>query len=362
MSWLRGVALGGGVLAVLLTVGVWVERLIPLELPRPTGPWPVGRTHRALGDDLTAWIWYPALHDEPTAPYLPDSVAEAWRRDRPVVLNLLTRKLGNVRAHGVFDAPFAADSADRPVLLFRGGGSGGTLGYTVHFEELASRGYVVVAVEGGGGNPESCLGHPDEDACGALLIDRATLAIRAALDRLSYLAVMDPILGGQFDLSRLGVFGHSAGGAQAFAFCAADTRCRAGVNIDGRLFGSLDRRTVRVPFLWLLSDHGAERDAASRQIEERIRRAYERQPSDSRMMAMIKGANHFAFSEDGALLKSGIVRGILRLVGVLGLDGRRQVEVSAYAVRSFFDAWIRDGDPAAVALTSPSYPEIVLRQ
>lgn len=77
---------------------------------------------------------------------------------------------------------------------------------------------------------------------------------------------------------------------------------------------------------------------------------------------MIKGANHFAFSEDGALLKSGIVRGILRLVGVLGLDGRRQVEVSAYAVRSFFDAWIRDGDPATVALTSPSYPEIVLRQ
>ncbi|MBX3147803.1 MAG: hypothetical protein KF785_13635 [Gemmatimonadales bacterium] len=363
MSRFSGVALGGAALAVLLVVGVWVERLIPLELPRPTGPLSVGRTHRALGDDLTAWIWYPALHDEPAAPYLPDSVAEEWAHDRPTLINLLTRKLGNVRAHGVFDAPFAADSADHPVLLFRGGGGGGTLGYTVHFEELASRGYVVVAVEGGsGGNPESCVGRPDEDACAARLIDNATVALGSALDRLSHLPTTDPILGGHIDLSRLGVFGHSFGGAQAFAFCAADARCAAGVNIDGRLFGSLDRVTVTAPFLWLLSDHGAARDSISRQIEDRIRRAYERQPSDSRMMAMIKGANHFAFSEDGALLKSGIVRGILRLVGVLGLDGRRQVEVSAYAVRSFFDAWIRDGDPATVALTSPSYPEIVLRQ
>ncbi len=360
LRWLKRIVVGGIALAVLTVAGIWVEHSIPIELPRPTGPSPVGRTSRALGAGLMAWIWYPARHHERIAPYLPDSIAARWTHDRPAVINLLTRKLASVRAHGVFDAPFAADSVPHPVLLFRGGGGGGALGFTAHFEELASRGYVVVAVEGGnGGNPESCVGRADEDGCAAELIGSAITAMGSALDRLSDLATTDPILAGHLDLKTLGVFGHSFGGAQAFSFCGADPRCKAGVNMDGRLFGSLDQTTVTVPFLWLLSDHGAAQDSVSRQIMGQIQRAYERQPAESRMKVMIKGANHFTFSEDGALLKSGVLRGIMRVMGILGMRGRRQVEVSAYAVGSFFDAWLRNPVSAQGALTSPSYPELV---
>lgn len=360
--WLRRLMLAGVALVVVLIAAVWVEHVTPLELPRPTGPLPVGRTARALGADLTAWIWYPARHHQRVAPYLPDSVAARWTRDPPAVFNLLTRQLAKVRAHGVFDAPLAADTAPRPVLLFRGGGGGGTLGFTAHFEELASRGYVVVAVEGGlGGNPETCVGRADEDGCTAALLDRAIPAIGAALDRLAAVAATDPLLGGHLDLGTLGVFGHSFGGAQAFAFCAADARCRAGANIDGRLAGTLDRSTVTVPFLWLLSDHGAPRDSVSRLIMSQIQGAYERQPAESRMQVMITGASHFTFSEDGALLKSGVLRGAMRVLGLLGIPGRRQVEVSAYALGSFFDAWLRRGGSAPPALASPSYPELVVR-
>lgn len=360
MRWLKRIVLGGVALAVLLIAGIGVEHSIPIELPRPTGSSPVGRTYRRLGADLTAWIWYPARHQERISPYLPDSIAARWTHDRPAVINLLTRKLTKVRAHGVFDAPFAADSVQHPVLLFRGGGGGGALGFTAHFEELASRGYVVVAVEGGnGGNPESCVGRADEDDCAARLIGSAITAMGSALDRLSAIATTDPIFAGHLDPRTLGVFGHSFGGAQAFAFCAADPRCKAGVNMDGRLFGSLDQRTVTVPFLWLLSDHGAAQDSVSRQIMGQIQRAYQREPAEDRMKVMIKGANHFTFSEDGAMLKSGVLRGIMRVVGLLGIRGRRQVEVSAYAVGSFFDARLRNAGRARGTLTSSSYPEIV---
>jgi len=362
MRWLTRIVLGGVALVVLLIAGIWVEHSIPIELPRPTGPLPVGRTYRALGAGLTAWIWYPARHNERIANYLPDSIAARWTHDRPSVINLLTRKLVNVRAHGVFDAPFTADPARHPVLLFRGGGGGGALGFTAHFEELASRGYIVVALEGGaGGNPESCVRRADEDTCAAKLIRNSITAMRSALDQLSAISKADPVLGGHLELRSLGVFGHSFGGAQAFAFCAADVRCTAGVNMDGRLFGSLDQSTVTAPFLWLLSDHGVAEDSVSRQILGQIQRAYERQPAETRMKVMIKGANHFTFSEDGALLKSGVLRGIMRVGGLLGIRGRRQVEVSAYAVGSFFDSWLRNAGSAQSALTSPSYPEIVLR-
>jgi hypothetical protein len=36
-------------------------------------------------------------------------------------------------------------------------------------------------------------------------------------------------------------------------------------------------------------------------------------PANGRLLVMIRGANHFTFSDDGALLKSGLLRSILRL-------------------------------------------------
>jgi dienelactone hydrolase len=358
--WFRRIVLGVGTAALLLIIGVWVEHSLPLELPHPSGPLPVGRTSRVLDANLAAWIWYPARHRERVAPYLPDSVRERWTHDRPGIINVLTRNLARVRAHGVFDAPFNSDAARSPVILFRGGGGGGALGFTSMFEELASRGYVVVALEGGtGGNPESCVGRADEDACATTLINGAVSAMGLAIDLLATISSNDPLLGGHLDLKTLGVFGHSFGGAQAVAFCAADTRCTAGVNIDGRLFGSLARATVTVPFLWLLSDHGSAQDSVSRQIMSQIQSVYERQPAGGRMRIAIRGANHFTFSEDGALLKSGVLRGVMRVVGILGIDGRRQIEVSSYVVRRFFDAWLRHAGDAEGALAATSYPEIV---
>ena len=356
----RRIILGIVAAVVLLVAGVWVEHALPVELPRPTGPSPVGRTMRKLDAELTAWIWYPADHRERVAPYLPDSMRNSWTRSRPGFINLLTRRLARVRAHGVFDAPLSARAAPLPVLVFRGGGGGGALGFTTLFEELASRGYVVVALEGGyAANPEACLGRADEDECAVKLLTSMVTVIGSSIDGLAAISSSDRLLGGHLDLSALGVFGHSFGGAQAFAFCAADRRCRAGVNIDGRLFGHLDQSRVTIPFLWLLSDHGSAQDSVSRQIMGQIQSAYDRQPADSRMRIMIRGANHFTFSEDGAILKSGLFRGVLRLIGALGISGRRQIEVSAYALGSYFDASLKHTGGTDSALTSPSYPELV---
>jgi len=63
---------------------------------------------------------------------------------------------------------------------------------------------------------------------------------------------------------------------------------------------------------------------------------YDRLPADGRVRIAIRGANHFTFSDDGALLKSHVMRGVLRVLGKLGIDGRRQLAVTAYCVHSFF--------------------------
>jgi len=54
-----------------------------------------------------------------------------------------------------------------------------------------------------------------------------------------------------------------------------------------------------------------------------IQSTYDRLPPEGRLRIAIRGANHFLFSDDGALLKSHIVLRTLRILGILGIDGRR---------------------------------------
>ena len=70
------------------------------------------------------------------------------------------------------------------------------------------------------------------------------------------------------------------------------------------------------------------------------------------------GANHFLFSDDGALLKSHIVLRMLRMFGVVGIDGRRQLAVTTYCVHSFFDAYLKGARESRFNVSPRLYPEI----
>jgi len=60
------------------------------------------------------------------------------------------------------------------------------------------------------------------------------------LDRLERLNTSDASgkFTGRLDMTRVGVFGHSFGGAAALQFCHEDSRCKAGIDVDGAPHGS----------------------------------------------------------------------------------------------------------------------------
>jgi pimeloyl-ACP methyl ester carboxylesterase len=161
-------------------------------------------------------------------------------------------------------------------------------------------------------------------------------------------------------MSRVGVFGHSFGGAAALQFCQDDSRCKAGVDVDGAPHGSVIRSGVNRPFMILWSDHSGEHDPQGAQVMADLRSIYDHLPPDGRPFLEIRGANHFLFSDDGALLKGPIVMRALRLLGVVGIDGRRQLAVTAYCLRGFFDAELKGAPRFGVA--SSIYPEIQVVQ
>jgi len=57
-------------------------------------------------------------------------------------------------------------------------------------------------------------------------------------------------------------------------------------------------------------------------------------------------------------LKSHIVLRTLRMLGIVGIDGRRQLAVTAYCLRSFFDAYLKGEGVSRLKISSPLYPEV----
>ncbi|MGA3044365.1 MAG: family membership [Bryobacteraceae bacterium] len=384
-----------GVLAVLVLFGsLWLEHRTGITLPLPTGPFAVGRVMYAWAGDappgakreLVVWIWYPAAVGQSPAAmedYLPAPWRAAIERDRGALISkFLTRDLSKVHAHSIRNAAVSPQRPSYPVAIVRAGASAGIANYTTLAEDLASHGYIVVGFDAPyraqvvvfpdgrvmtrtpQNNPELCLELPDPEQarCVNKLLMAWTADIAFVLDRLAQLNGADPSgkFKGRLDLAHVGVFGHSFGGAAAAQFCHDDSRCQAGIDLDGAPFGSVVQEGLHQPFMFVLSDEIHSSGPETRRVLADVQSIYDRLPPESRLRLAIRGANHFLFSDDGALLKSHLVLGTLRMFGVVGIDGRRQLAVTTYCVDRFFDAYLKQASAARLQIASPLYPEIQL--
>jgi len=388
-----------GVLALGALVGfLWLEHRSDVTLPTPTGPLPVGRTTYDWVDpagldtlaptpgtrrELLVWIWYPSAnqHSAPMDDYVPSQLRpKVEASDGANIWTLLTRDMANVRGHSARDPDVSPEQRSYPVVIMRAGASASVLNYSTLAEDLASHGYVVVGFDAPyrtgrvvfpdgrimgrteRNNPETCV-VPDRtqmERCVGRIVTAWNADIAFALDRLAQLNASDPWgkLTGRLDMTRVGVFGHSLGGAVALQFCHEDSRCKAGIDIDGAPHGSAIEGGLVQPFMFLLSDHSDEADSASVQIQRDIQSIYEHIPPERRLRVAIRGAFHYMFSDDGAVLKSSVVRGVLRALGRLGIDARRQLAVTTYCVHTFFDHYLKGTGGSRLNLASPLYPEI----
>ena len=387
-------------LAIPVLLGLmWLDHERETTLPTPTGPFAVGRGTYVWSDpaqadtmapqpstkrELLAWIWYPAVPRQPSQTiddYLPAPWRTALERQSGALLTqFLTRDLSRVRAHSIRDAEISPQQRSYPVVFMRAGLAALTTDYTTLAEDLASHGYVVVGFDAPyrsfvvvfpdgrviartAQNNADLLGGLQQEQLANKLLRAWSADVGFAMNQLEWLNASDPSgrFLGRLDMQRVGVFGHSLGGATALQFCHDDSRCKAGIDVDGAPLGSVVADGVTQPFMFLLSDHRGESDAgepeAIRQAGANIHSIYDRLPGDRRLMIMIRGAGHYGFSDNGAMLKSPLVMRVLRTVGVVRLDGRHQVALAAHYISAFFDVYLK-GAPASELKSRPEYPEI----
>jgi predicted dienelactone hydrolase len=263
-----------------------------------------------------------------------------------------------------------------PVVILRGGLGAKMLDYTTLAEDLASHGNIVVGFDApyrtsvvvfpndrvvyrpNEYNPETLPERGQRELAERLLAGWVA-DTRFALDELARLDAKDSagMFTGRLDLDRVGVAGHSLGGATALQVCHDDPRCKAGIDIDGLPLGTVVQTGLGRPFLFMLSDHAADSATADgRRVLSDIRAIYDKLPSNAAYWMTIRGSRHFNFS-DQALLRE---PHLFRLAGALGPIGeRRALAVTTEYVHRFFDVYLT-GKPATLLSPSSIFPEVDL--
>jgi len=265
-----------------------------LSLPEPTGRHPIGTTELHLVDpgrpdpwvdgrprELMVSLWYPtsAPAGGPLAPYLPPGAARHFGERNDPLLGLTAGQVDwtGITTHARAGVPVRHRPGGYPVVLFSPGGGEPRAGGTMLVEELASQGYVVVTVDHTYETPElefpggrvETQRLPDIDPTERLhrMLETRVGDTRFVLDQLQVLAAGDnpdagrrPLprgIGAGLDLSRIGMFGHSAGGFTAAETMLVDRRVDAGADLDGSMaysfsagdFGDVASAGLDRPFL-----------------------------------------------------------------------------------------------------------------
>ncbi|MEU6126726.1 alpha/beta hydrolase [Streptomyces sp. NPDC047123] len=345
-----------------------------LRLPRPTGPFAVGRDTLHLVDrdrrdpwvpsagarELMVDLSYPGRHGggRPTA--------YTSRREAELLL-----------AYGGLDRriPAAAYSATRtfaragirpapgrfPLIVLSPGFTAPRSTLTHLAEDLASRGFVVATVDHAyesigtafpGGRILTC------EACGpAAEPGGGRRVTEGRAEDLSY--VIDRLTGrgaawqrsGMIDATRIGAGGHSIGGAAALATMTADRRVRAGVNMDGSFHtgpAGIDGR----PFLMLGTEvqhtpgieDGKNWDETWRGLDGWKR------------WLTVAGSGHFSFTDVPVLAgQAGVVD------PQVPLSGERSAQIPRAYVGAFFARHLRGVPQPLLDGPTPGNPEITFR-
>lgn len=355
------------------------------QLPSPTGKYTIGTAiyyftdknrHEPHSQDvndnreLTVQVWYPAepMPHATKAWYInPLSIAaikENLKEHFKVTVKELS-SLDRMQPHAYMDGKISKACATYPVIIFSPGFGSPINFYTSLLEELASHGYIVVAIAYpyvtdavilSNGKKITAMSLKDLQELWQLKSEEEVSIreqriwvddIRFIVKELEQINNNDPqnILTGKLDLQRLGMFGHSFGGGASLAACRALGICKAVADLDGKPQESA-AQGFAAPALFVTSS------LQKKEKEERMRRLWRAMTGPS-YYAVIKDALHGSFTDLFLFIP-------WKGEHPLNLDPTRGIEITRASLVGFFDKYLKSQD-GSLKRISDQFPELSLQ-
>jgi len=350
------------ILAILVLFGLSIiscnlpsKDKINTPFPKPTGRFSVGTellslTNQAKSDSIeTRYIniqmWYPAEirnNSDNLASYIPDSrLTTSFKKDS--YLNLESGVLDSwdtLVTYAYLRTEIDHSTVKYPLIIFSHGFGMSKHNYTTLSIELASRGYVVAAIDHPGSgltilpNGETLGLTPNPngpDGKVVELCEDASYAIEELLKSEKYKS--------RIDTTSIGMIGHSLGGAAALNIGDFDGRFKAAINLDGYLFGKAMNEGVKIPFLSILQrpdfQLGSVPDSLKQQRKHEWKGIIERSDVQSNVINIL-GLMHFDFSDLPFIIPDSI-----RIKNGGTLPALKKHQILSQLIISFFDLHLK---------------------
>lgn len=402
-GWFRK-TISGIAFIILLLFGWGLPYVLPVfNLPKPTGRYSVGSQYihlktnqdeymtSEIGDkrELMVKAWYPAiLDDEKTESYLNegDRVGFAVKYGLP---KTTFNYLDNIKTH-TYDSPSVA-KGKFPVLIFSHGLYSKASGYYALIEEIVSHGYIVLNInhtyESTGTlfpdgeiklfNSEYDRKHNNQDMAemvwnamqnynkattpeeqytavhdlilnyyGTEITERWNKDISLVIDELKKWNT-STFLAQHLDTTKIGVFGHSQGGAAAGQALLDDDRIIAGINVDGMQWGEMIDTLMTKPFALISS----EWDSSHPNLNVH---AYHNGSSSDFYKAKILNSGHSNFMDIPLMIN-------LPFINEAGtINPNRANKITSKILLQFFDMYLLN-KPSNLLELANKYPELEIK-
>ncbi|HDV8364933.1 alpha/beta hydrolase family protein [Bacillus cereus group sp. MYBK59-1] len=309
----------------LLCIYLFVAVALPLLMPvfsfeEPTGPHRIGTKLYHWVDhqrnepysknpnnwrELMVQIWYPAAEKSKgdPEPYIRNINELSKGLEKTLSIPAFAfSHMELVKSHSFMDLQLSDSENHYPILLFSHGFNGFRNQNTFQVEELASQGYIVLSIDhtfdaaatvfpGGRTAYVQPINLTDEGDSHIKLWEEDVSFVLNQIEKLNENDETG-FFTGRLDTSRIGMFGHSYGGATAAQILAKDSRVKAAINMDGTLYGEiLPESGIGKPFLLMNAEEPDEADPFE------VRERYGRGLAGGGMSMVIPHTDHTSFTD-----------------------------------------------------------------
>lgn len=358
-----------------------------IKLPRPTGSYTVGisthflkdisRHHNdAKGRPLLVHIYYPSVEIQKEYPlYLADTMhlykeklAQNYKQED-------LEYLDEISDWAMPDALIDSENSPFPILFFSHGFFMAAQLYSSLIEEMASHGYVVIAIN-------------HTDACWPVMFPNGSSpVILPELENIfsnkkrSCMQTFDMIqetwikdiefvlswlknqpLTKSLDISRIGIFGHSFGGSTAIEAARQYVAFKAVVNLDGLLFGPNWDKPFETPSLFVVAEKllthedalnaGITIEQCDSLLARHSKKVFD-QLKDNSFYVTIKNSDHASFV-DSKLIKSPLSKNVNYPL--------RCIEITRTLIVDFFDHYLKNSKSSVLKIQNIRFPDIIVKQ